>query len=108
MTRTLLRLILERAGFIVIEAQDGLEALQQVQDNQPDVVLLDVMMPRLDGLAVCRTLRSQEETADLPIVILSTSAQMTAVEEGLRAGADKYLVKPISPADLIQHILDVL
>jgi CheY-like chemotaxis protein len=108
MTRSLLRLILEPAGFGVTEAQDGLEALAQVQQNQPDVVVLDVLMPRLDGLAVCRALRSQAETADLPIIILSTSVQATAVEEGLRAGADKYLFKPISPAELIEHIQDVL
>jgi CheY-like chemotaxis protein len=108
MTRSLLRLILEPAGFGVTEAQDGLEALEQVQQNQPDVVVLDVLMPRLDGLAVCRALRSQAETADLPIIILSTSVQATAVKEGLRAGADKYLFKPISPAELIEHIQDVL
>lgn len=108
MTRSLLRLILEPAGFSVIEARDGLEALEQVRQNQPDVVVLDVLMPQLDGLAVCRTLRGQEETADLPIIILSTSAQATAVEAGLRAGANRYLFKPISPAELIEHIREIL
>lgn len=108
MTRTLLRLILEPAGFNVIEARDGLEALQQVQQNRPDVMVLDVLMPKLDGLNVCRALRRQKETAALPIVILSTSVQATAIEAGLHAGADRYLCKPISPAELVEQIREVL
>lgn len=108
MARTLLRLMLVRAGFHVSEAEDGYDALEKVRKNQPDIILLDVMMPGMDGFAVCEKLRSEAVTAELPIIMLSAKTDLDSINKGLRAGATVYLTKPISPEDLTQHVKDAL
>lgn len=108
MTRDLLRLMLEHANFAVVEAKDGVEALELVKQSLPDLVILDVMMPGIDGLTVCKKMRSDEATADLPIIMLSARTQPEAIEAGLRAGATMYLTKPVSRKELIQHMHEVL
>lgn len=108
MARTLLRLMLVRAGFNVFEAEDGFDALEKVRKNQPDVVLLDVMMPGMDGFAVCETLRGEASTADLPVIMLSAKTDLESMNKGLRVGATKYLTKPISPEELTQQVREVL
>lgn len=108
MARTLLRLMLVRAGFHVTEAEDGFDALDKIRKNQPDVVLLDVMMPGMDGFAVCEQLRSEAATAELPIIMLSAKTDLDSINKGLRAGATVYLTKPISPEELTQHVKDAL
>jgi CheY-like chemotaxis protein len=108
MTQDLLRLMLEPAGFRVSGVLDGLEALDKVKEVQPDVMILDVMMPYMDGISVCKTIRNDVETADLPILMLSGKTHLNAVEEGLEAGANRYLAKPMSRTDLIQSLRDVL
>lgn len=108
MTRNLLRLMLERAGFTILEAEDGLKALDVVADDTPDVLLLDVMMPNMDGITVCETLRAQTETAVLPIILLSARTSPEAVRVGMEAGATKYLGKPVSREELIRTIREVL
>ena len=106
--RTMLRLILVRAGFEVLEAQDGSEALDEVQRNVPDLMILDIMMPGIDGFEVCRILRNQDETADLPIIMLSARADAESVNRGLLLGATKYLTKPVMPDELTRHVREVL
>lgn len=108
MARTLLRLMLVRAGFNVSEASNGRDALVKVKKNRPDVVLLDVMMPDMDGFTVCATIRGQEDTAELPIIMLSAKTDLDSINKGLQVGATKYLTKPISPEDLTQHVRDAL
>jgi DNA-binding response OmpR family regulator len=108
MARTLLRLMLVRAGFTVSEAEDGFDALEKVQLNQPDIILLDVMMPGMDGFTVCEELRQREETSHLPVIMLSAKTDLDSINKGLRVGATKYLTKPISPEDLTRHVKDVL
>ena len=108
MARTLLRLMLVRAGFNVSEAEDGFDALEKVKKNPPDIILLDVMMPGMDGFTVCETLRNEENTATLPIIMLSAKTDLESINRGLRLGATKYLTKPISPEDLTQHVYDAL
>jgi DNA-binding response OmpR family regulator len=108
MTRNLLRLMLERAGFEISEAEDGLKALLMVAEKTPDVLLLDVMMPNMDGITVCEKLRSQAETAALPIILLSARTSSEAVREGMQAGATLYLGKPISREELINNVHEVL
>jgi len=93
-TRQLLRLLLERRGFDVLEAADGEEAVRLVESARPDLVLLDGGLPRLDGLAVTRRLRAGEEAARLPIVFLSGHAEAGARTAAFDAGCDEYLVKP--------------
>jgi DNA-binding response OmpR family regulator len=108
MTRDLLRLMLERAGFETLEAEDGLKALLMVAEETPDVLLLDVMMPNMDGFTVCEKLRQQGDTAVLPIILLSAKTSPEAVQKGLTAGANRYLGKPIHRAELINTIHEVL
>jgi DNA-binding response OmpR family regulator len=108
MTRNLLRLMLERAGFAILEAEDGLEALEAVAQNRPNLLILDVMMPNMDGITVCKTLRAQAETAVLPIILLSARTSPDAVRTGLEAGANVYLGKPVGREDLIRTVREVL
>lgn len=108
MTRNLLRLMLERSGFTIFEAEDGLEALEVVAEKQPDLLILDVMMPNMDGITVCERLRADAETAVLPIILLSARTSPEAIRTGLEAGANKYLGKPVGREDLIRHVREVL
>lgn len=108
MARTLLRLMLVRAGFHVSEAEDGFDALEKVRKNRPDVVLLDVMMPGMDGFTVCEKIRSEGSTSEIPVIMLSAKTDLDSINKGLRAGATVYLTKPISPEELTQHVKDAL
>ena len=108
MTLNLLRMMLEPVGFSVTGVECGVEALARVNEHRPDVMILDVMMPDMDGITVCKTLRSLPETVDLPIVMLSGKTHLHAEEEGLAAGANKYLFKPMSRTDLINSLRAVL
>jgi len=108
MARTLLRLMLVRAGFNVYEAEDGYDALEKVEKNPPDVVLLDVMMPGMDGFTVCEKLRAGAATANIPVIMLSAKTGLDSINQGLRAGATVYLTKPISPEELTRHVQDAL
>ena len=106
--RSLLRLILVRAGFEVLVAQDGYEALAEVNNRIPDVMILDIMMPGIDGFEVCEKLRNNKETANLPIIMLSARADPESVNKGLSVGATKYLTKPVTPELLTQQVYEVL
>lgn len=108
MTRTLLQLMLAPADCEVDEAEDGLEALEKIKDKLPDVMILDVMMPNMDGITLCRVLRDDARTADLPIILLSAKTNAEAIQEGLLAGANKYLTKPVSRHDLVSSIEELL
>jgi len=98
--RTLCKLNLRFDGHEVIEAAGGAEGLELISSDHPDAVLLDVMMPNVDGIQVLHRLRESEETADVPVVILSALVGIDDQIEGLKAGADDYLTKPFSPTDL--------
>ncbi len=106
--RGLLRQMLELGGYVVHEAEDGLDALEKLNNFTPDVMVLDVMMPNMDGVTLCKRMRSNVKTIDIPIIMLSGKTQDKAVQEGLDAGANKYLKKPISFTDLIAHVKEVL
>ena len=93
-TRLLLRLLLERRGFDVVEASDGEEAVRLAESTRPDLVLLDGGLPRLDGLAVTRRVRAREKAARVPIIFLSGHAETVARAAAFDAGCDEYLVKP--------------
>lgn len=108
MARTLLRLMLVRAGFEVVEAEDGYDALDKLKEGEPDVMILDVMMPGIDGFHVCETVRATPSTSELPIIMLSAKTDMASANKGLRLGANKYLTKPISPEELTRQVRDVL
>jgi CheY-like chemotaxis protein len=98
----LLVLNLELEGHEAITAKDGHEALAIARGAGPDLLLLDVMMPGLDGFGVCRELRKDPSTADLPVVLLSARAQESDLVRGTAAGADAYVTKPFDPFDLVR------
>ena len=106
-TRTLLRIMLQGAGYTTCEAEDGEEALEAVAQHSPDVVLLDVMMPRLDGFGVCAKLREDKVTANLPIIMLSADTNSTTAAKGLEVGANMFLTKPVPRPKLLQILEEV-
>ena len=105
---TLLRYNLEREGFRVAEARDGEEAMLQIAEQMPDLVLLDWMLPLMSGIEVCRQLRRLPETRRLPIVMLTARGEEGDKLRGLDAGADDYITKPFSPSELIARLRAVL
>lgn len=106
--RQLVRYNLEKEGFQVMEAADGLQGLRTVQREKPDLVLLDLMLPGMDGLEICRTLKGTPSTAALPIIMLTAKAEEVDKIIGLELGADDYMTKPFSPRELIARIKAVL
>ena len=105
---TLLRYNLEREGFRVSEARDGEEAMVLVEEEIPDIVLLDWMLPLTSGIEVCRRLRRLPATRDVPIIMLTAKGEEGDKVRGLDAGADDYVTKPFSPAELIARMRAVL
>jgi DNA-binding response OmpR family regulator len=104
-TVDLIRLYLERAGYAVEVAYDGREALARVEAGVPDLVVLDLMLPRMDGLDVCHVIR---ETARLPIIMLTARSTEEDKLAGLETGADDYVTKPFSPRELVARVRAVL
>ena len=102
-----LEFILQKSGFETAVARDGDEALQEVEQFRPDLVLLDVMMPRRDGYEVCQTLRASGWT-DLKIVMLTAKGRDTEVAKGLAVGADAYVTKPFSTRELVDRVRTLL
>ncbi len=105
---TLLRYNLERDGFDVDSAGDGEEALLMVQEKAPDLILLDWMVPLVSGMELCRRLRRNPETRDIPIIMLTARGEEADRVRGLNAGADDYVTKPFSPSELIARVHAVL
>jgi two-component system alkaline phosphatase synthesis response regulator PhoP len=106
--RELLAFTLKYGGFDVVTAANGLEAVEQAAQNKPDMILLDVRMPRMTGYEACKVLKEKPETAGIPIVFLSAKGQEAEVERGIEAGAIDYILKPFAPDTLISHIKKLL
>jgi phosphate regulon transcriptional regulator PhoB len=106
--RRLVVLHLERDGFRCRTAANGLDALREAKANVPDLVVLDLMLPGLDGLEVCRRLRSDASTAGLPIIMLTAKSDEVDRVVGLEVGADDYVAKPFSPKELVARVRAVL
>jgi CheY-like chemotaxis protein len=105
--RSLVRMTLQSDAYEILEAADGAEALALARAHRPELILLDVSMPGLSGLEVCRVLRAQPETAATTIVMLTAGAQDSDREEGKAAGADDYFTKPFSPVALLRKVDEV-
>lgn len=105
---TLIGIMLERGGFDVLKAHDALGALDMLKETTPDMFILDVMMPGMDGIELCRRIRSAPETQETPILILSARGDAEAVSMGIEAGANSYLSKPILHHDLITKVQEIL
>lgn len=99
--------ILKTNGFEVVDALSGAMALTLIKTERPDVVLLDIMMPDVDGFEVCRQMKADPGTKDIPIIFVSAKTGMDHVEKGLELGADGYIIKPFAPAVLIAKIREV-
>src|SRR3954452_4360784 len=105
---TMLRYNLEKQGFRVEEAADGQEALTRIAETQPDLVLLDWMLPVMSGLEVCRQIRRRASTRDLPVIIVTARAEDQDAVRGLNTGADNYITKPFSMDALLARIRALL
>lgn len=105
--RHIVRLIqvnLERAGYEVSTAYDGLEALRAIEENRPDLIVLDVMMPQLDGFETLKRLKANPNTADIPVIMLTAKSQDADVFRGWQSGVDCYLTKPFNPMELLAFV----
>lgn len=99
---------LERSGYTVLRAKDGEEALALALAERPDLAVLDVMMPKLDGFELTRCLRAEPATSRMPIILLTARAQDADLEQGFAAGADDYIRKPFSPQELRTRVQAML
>jgi pilus assembly protein CpaE len=104
----LIGLMLEREGYDISAAQSGAQALAKVQEDNPDLIVLDIMMPDMDGYEVCRRLRASSVTADIPVIMFTAKTQLDDKVAGFQAGADDYLTKPVHPEELVSHVEAVL
>jgi CheY-like chemotaxis protein len=96
--------ILSAEGYRVIAAADGAEGIRRVREGQPELVICDILMPLVDGFGVLASLRSQPETAALPFIFLTASADKETLARGLRSGANEYVTKPFRIADLLAAV----
>ena len=103
--KVVLKMFLESKGYVTCSAYDGRDAIDQAKNEKPDAILLDVMMPLVDGFEVCRKLKSDPNTANIPIIMLSAASHAESVQKGLDSGALEYLVKPFEPENLLK-VLD--
>ena len=106
--RSLIRMNLELEGIEVVEATDGHDGLEAVQRCRPDLVTLDLVMPRMDGLTAAAALRADPDTADLPIVMVTTSTLPAHLSRARSIGVDAYLTKPFDPDDLVHTVQGLL
>jgi DNA-binding response OmpR family regulator len=105
---SLVKLRLERSGYDVVSAGDGEQALEAAMARAPDLALLDVMMPKLDGYEVTARLREEEATRHLPVILLTARVQESDIARGIEAGADDYVKKPFSTHELRDRVQAVL
>jgi DNA-binding response OmpR family regulator len=106
--RELITYTLQFAGYEVVSAGDGEEAVQLTLQEKPDLVLLDVRMPRMNGYEACKAIKADEKTKGIPVVFLSAKGQEAEIQAGMQAGAVEYMVKPFSPDQLTARVQVVL
>lgn len=106
--RDLIDFTLSYAGHEVIKAKNGLEAVDMAQKSRPDLILLDVRMPKMNGYEACREIKNIETVKSIPVVFLSANGQDPEIIEGMDAGAYTYIVKPFAPDELTRRIQEIL
>ena len=106
--RRMLQLSFESEGFDVLTAGDGFEGLEAMRSGKPDVVVLDIMMPKLDGMRVMNEVNGDDNLRGTPVILLSAKATSLDVDLGLKAGAADYITKPVDPIDLVDRVRSVL
>ena len=103
-----IQFLMQQQGYNVLVAENGHDALDMIYKYEPDLVLLDIMLPGIDGFEVCRRLNSGTQTARIPILIISAKTQKEDINAGLKAGADDYLLKPTSPTEILNRVESLL
>ena len=106
--RRMLQLSFESEGFAVLTAGDGIEGLEAMRSGKPDVVILDIMMPKLDGMKVMNEVNDDDNLRGTPVILLSAKATSLDVELGLKAGAADYVTKPCDPIELVDRVRSLL
>ena len=98
----------EMEGYECVTAINGKEALQKARETHPDLIMLDIMMPYMDGFEVCRELKADASTRDIPVIMLTAKSQQVDIQKGKDAGADDYITKPFRPSTLRKKFNEVL
>ncbi len=106
--RDLIVFTLQISGFEVVDVPNGAEAVKKAPEVKPDLILMDVRMPKMTGYEACAALKAQDSTKDIPVVFLSAKGQETEISTGLEAGAEAYILKPFAPDELTQRVNEVL
>lgn len=106
--RKLIAIVLKKEGYKFAEARNGLDALEKVKIEHPDLIILDIILPGMDGLQVCQEIKKDPKTTHIPIIILTTESSYEAREGAHQAGADVYMIKPFEPKDLRTAVKEVL
>ena len=107
--RELVEIILRSGDYKILQAKNAKEAIETVEAEKPDLVIMDIMMPgEMDGIEATRFLKENSQTKNSKIIILTVKGQTTDLDEGIRAGADGYFIKPFSPIDLIRKVEEII
>lgn len=107
-TVQILSVLLKRAGFLVTSAGDGVEAMEKIKQERPSLILLDVMMPQMDGFEVCRAIKSDSETDRIPVLMVTAKADPLSRNRCVEMGANDYLTKPINPTEIVWKVKQYL
>ncbi len=106
--RDLVSFSLTYKGYQVVAAANGEEAVAAAQQEMPDLILMDVRMPRMTGYEACKKIKADPQTEKIPVVFLSAKGQDSEIRDGMEAGADEYLLKPFSPSELTEKVAELL
>lgn len=104
----ILTAVLKRGGYLVSVAKNGAEAIEKVHQESPALILLDIMMPKMDGFEVCQEIKGSEETRNIPVLMITARKDPESRKRGLEVGASEYLVKPIHPAEVLRKVQEYL
>lgn len=102
------RMILSKNEYEVVTARDGVEGIEKARSERPDLILMDVVMPRMDGFEAVRQLRQEETTREIPVIMVTTRGELTSVESGYAAGCSEYVTKPINGLELLAKVRSCL
>ncbi len=102
------RMILSKNQYDVVTAKDGLEGIEKARSEKPDLILMDVVMPRMDGFEACQKLREADETRAIPVIMVTTRGELASVESGYAAGCNEYVTKPINGLELLAKVRSCL
>jgi DNA-binding response OmpR family regulator len=106
--RELVSFSLQFGGFSVVQAANGAEAVEYAQKEMPDLILMDVRMPKMTGYEACRQMKTMESVRDIPVVFLSAKGQESEIQTGMEVGAEEYILKPFAPDELVKQVQAVL